>query len=181
MSDELFEDPPEQKAIEFFERALAEPMRKPEGPPFKHEALTRFREELIWLSGKYAKESSSEDRYQMQRSDSKGFRNPEIDFLFWVWAQSWKMCLEKQSFLCQEVKKRCSTIEDGESVRSGFIEWLAEVDPDLPADAFDRITDENKDQFPFRQVGEYQKWLTEMAWEFFKAGAVWRQNHECKE
>ena len=70
---------------------------------------------------------------------------------------------------------------DEDHVRAGFVEWLADVDPDLPADAFDRITAENKDQFPFRQVGEYQKWLTEMAWEFFKAGAVWRQEHQCKE
>ena len=162
-----------------------------EGDPSGDQQVRQFREEMISLWGRVDGDNTK-DRYEHLRHDKHGFLNPEVDFLFHVWSIAWENSgAQSGDMLCilDEASRRCEAVrrcagqacKDDERIRDGFEEWLAEVDPDLPADAFDRITDENKDQFPFRQVGEYQKWLTEMAWEFFKAGAVWRQNHECKE
>ena len=88
------------------------------------------------------------------------------------------------------ISKHSAPCPDDERIRDGFIEWLAEVDPELPPEALERITDESRIKFPGQKVGQFRDWLTETSYEFFKGGVMWQRhrgspmghgNHECKE
>lgn len=80
------------------------------------------------------------------------------------------------------VARQAASCPDDERIRDGFVKWLAEVDPDLPPEALDRITDESQIKFPGQKVGQYRDWLTETSYDFFKGGVMWqRQKHQCEE